>query len=328
MGELLGVYAVKHKDSIIRSASRSGGVFTALSDVILADGGAIFGCVLKEDHLAYHIKAESVEKRDEMRGSKYIQSNVGDTFIEVKSELDSGRMVLFSGTSCQVDGLKCFLGKEYPNLLCVDIVCHGVPSPKVWLEYLKWQERRNKKSIVAVNFRNKAEFGWAAHVESLYTSDGSVINSSVFRELFLRENILRPSCYECKYKSVFHPGDITIADYWGIDKACPGFNDNKGVSLVLVNSEKGKDFFYEALPVLEYFATDIQKSLQPALQAPFPCPEGRKQFWKDFESKDFEYIARNYGGFETFLHMIIRGGKNRIKRVVKKCIGKGGGKNE
>ena len=126
------VYAVKHKSEDVRMDSRSGGIFTALSDKILSEDGVVYGCILTKDFLAVHARAENVEERNKMRGSKYIQSKLGDTFKKVQEDLDAGRRVLFSGTSCQVDGLKHYLGNEYNNLLCVDIVCHGVPSKKVW----------------------------------------------------------------------------------------------------------------------------------------------------------------------------------------------------
>lgn len=322
MGELLGVYAVKHKDSNVRSASRSGGVFTALSDIVLKENGVVFGCVLSDEFLAYHTKATTFAERDAMRGSKYIQSDLRNSFMDVKHYLDSGRKVLFSGTSCQVDGLRRFLGKDYPNLLCVDIVCHGVPSSKVWKSFLAWQERKNKKSIVAVDFRNKRDFGWESHVETLYTKDGDIINSTVFKNLFGSCLTHRPSCYECRYKSVFHPGDITIADYWGIDKAVPGFNDNKGVSLVLINTYLGKIYYELASPSLESVPSEIKNSLQPALQHPFPRPKTRDDFWNDFNTRNFEYIAKKYGGYETAFQSMKRRGIRKAKSVIKKFLGK------
>ena len=233
------VFAVKHKDESTRAASRSGGIFTALSDQVLSNGGVVYGCVLTDKFDAVHIRADNEEDRNRMRGSKYIQSKLGDTFKSVRADLDAQKSVLFSGTSCQVAGLKKYLGKEYKNLLCVDIVCHGVPSPKVWKEYLYWQEKKHKSKIVKVDFRNKKDYGWRAHKETLICENGKSVDSTVFTTLFYGHGILRPSCYECPYKSVMHPGDITIADYWGIEKAAPEFDDNKGVSLVLVNSEMG-----------------------------------------------------------------------------------------
>ena len=222
-----------------------------------------------------------------MRGSKYIRSNLGDTFCNVKKDLIAGVNVLFSGTSCQVDGLKKFLGKDYDNLICIDIVCHGVPSPMVWEEYLKWQEKRKKSKVKTVDFQNKKDYGWCEHVETLFFENGKKKDSKVFTHLFYRHNIIRPSCFECPYKSIMHPGDITIADYWGIEKAAPEFNDNRGVSLVLVNNEFGQKIFGSVKDMVKYKKTRIEDSMQPPLKAPFEKPNEREQFWSDFANKDF-----------------------------------------
>lgn len=298
------VYAVKHKDEIIRAASRSGGVFTALSDEILKDG-VVYGCILTKDFQAIHIRAEDTKTRDQMRGSKYIQSRLGDTYRNVKVDLDAGRTVLFSGTSCQVAGLRRFLGKEYEKLLCVDIICYGVPSSMVWKKYLLWQEKKNADTVIEADFRNKTDFGWHNHVETLTMLGGKKVSSSVFSTLFNGRNVLRPSCYECTYKSIMHPGDITIADYWGIEKAAPGFDDNKGVSLVLINGEKGDKYFESVKDKLNWKSTRIEDSMQPALKEVSPRPKEREVFWRDLLDKDFNYIAKKYGGY---------GLKNKIKR--------------
>ena len=316
------VYAVKHKDEATRAASRSGGVFTALSDQVLSKGGVVYGCILTEDFNAVHIRADDTEERNRMRGSKYIQSKLGDTFKNVKVDLDAQKNVLFSGTSCQVAGLKKYLGKKYSNLICVDIVCHGVPSAKVWNEYLNWQAQKNKSNIVSVDFRNKKDFGWHDHVETIRFENNRVVNRKVFTNLFYGHNILRPSCYECPYKSVMHPGDITIADYWGIEKAASEFDDNKGVSLVLINNESGAGVFEIVKERLIWKQTKLEDSLQPPLKAPFPKPHNREQFWRDFKNKPFEYIAKKYGGIglmnksKTFLR--------KIKRKIKKLVIKDG----
>ena len=307
------VYAVRHKNEDTRAASRSGGIFTALSDEVLEKHGVVYGCVLNENFDAVHVRAENTEDRNRMRGSKYIQSSLGDTFRNIKVDLEEGRFVLFSGTSCQVAGLKAHLQKDYENLICVDIVCHGVPSTKVWHEYLSWQEGKNKSKITSVDFRNKKVFGWRAHMETLYFENGKIESGGVFRTLFYGHNVLRPSCYECPYKSTMHPGDITIADYWGIENAAPEFDDNKGVSLVLVNNEVGEKILDEVKDKLIWRETRIEDSMQPPLKAPFPKPETREQFWKDFENKDFSYIAKKYGGLAPLWYKAIR----KIKRLVK-----------
>lgn len=302
------VFAVQHKDESIRAASRSGGIFTALSDYILEREGVVYGCALTEDFEAVHVRADRKCERDRMRGSKYIQSRMNNTYNNVKYDLDADRNVLFSGTSCQIAGLKKYLGQEYENLLCIDIVCHGVPSPKVWKAYLSWQEIKKQSKVKAVDFRNKKDFGWREHIETLFLASGETVNSKVFTTLFYGHNILRPCCYKCPYKSVMHPGDITIADYWGIEKAAPKFDDNKGVSLVLINNEKGKCVFDAIKDRVRWQETSLEDSMQPPLIAPFPEPENRENFWNDFEYRNFDYIAKKYGGI---------GMGNKIKQVLK-----------
>lgn len=306
------VFAVQHKDEKVRASSRSGGIFTALSDYVLEQDGVVYGCVLTENFEAVHVRADSKHVRDRMRGSKYIQSRMNDTYKNVKYDLNVNRKVLFSGTSCQVAGLKCYLGREYENLLCIDIVCHGVPSPKVWKAYLAWQEKKNRSKVKKVDFRNKKDFGWRDHVEKLCLENGKTVNSKVFTTLFYGHSILRPCCYECPYKSVTHPGDITIADYWGIEKAAPEFDDNKGVSLVLINNDKGKEVFYAIIDRVKWQETRLEDSMQPPLIAPFPEPENRKNFWNDFENKDFNYIVKKNGG--TGIKNKIKNALRRIKR--------------
>lgn len=290
-------YAVKHKDFNTRMESRSGGIFTALSDRVLNEGGVVFGCVLDEEFKAVHIRAENINDRNRMRGSKYIQSEMKDVFSAVRTDLDAGKQVLFSGTSCQVAGLNAFLGKEYENLLTVDIVCHGVPSPMVWKDYLKWQEKKNDSKVVGVDFRNKRDFGWSANVESVSFENGKKINSRVFATLFYEHSILRPCCYRCPYKDTVHPGDISIADYWGVEKAAPGFSDNKGVSLVLLNDDKGKYAFDMVQDEIEIKKTNLEDSMQPSLKSPYREPESRSRFWSDYNHLNTDKIMKKYGGY-------------------------------
>lgn len=310
------VYAVKHKDADTIAVSRSGGIFTALSDWILARDGVVYGCVLDEDFYAIHIRVEKHEDRNRMRGSKYIQSKLGDSYKNVKCDLRDGRFVLFSGTSCQVAGLKQYLGKEYDNLFCVDIVCHGVPSPKVWKEYLNWQEKKNKSKVVEVDFRNKRNYGWRAHKETLIFENGKSIDSDVFTTLFYGHSILRPCCYECPYKSTMHPGDITIADYWGIEKAAPEFDDNKGVSLVLVNNEVGDSAFNSVKDSINWKETRLEDSMQASFKAPYPRPDNRVDFWDSFFTGNFEKVAKKYAGV-GFENKVKRG----IRKIKRKLIG-------
>lgn len=310
------VYAVQHKNEDVRAESRSGGVFTAISDCVLEKGGVVYGCILDDHFNAVHTRAENVENRKLMRGSKYIQSKMGDTYKQVEKDLIDGRVVLFSGTPCQVAGLKHYLREEYDNLLCVDIVCHGVPSPMVWERYLQWQEKKNKSKVNSADFRNKKDFGWREHIETLSFVNGKKTNSKVFTTLFYGHSILRPCCYECPYKSIIHPGDITIADYWGIEKAAPEFDDNKGVSLVLVNNVKGQKCFDLVKERVKWKETRIEDSMQQSLKAPYPEPPGRKKFWDDFSKRDFDYITRKYGD-----NGVLAGIRRILKKIKRRLCG-------
>lgn len=299
------VYAVKHKKDKERLSSQSGGMFAALSDIVLEEGGIIYGCVFDDNFRAIHIRTETKEGRDKMRYSKYVQSDLGDCFQQAADDLKNGRRVLFSGTSCQIAGIKRFLDlKKIPfdagNFYTVDIVCHGVPSPLVWKDYLSWEQGKRKSAIKNVRCRNKQKYGWKSHVTTITWDKGAPVNSRVFPKIFYSHVMLRPACYRCPYKSVMHPADITIADYWGIDKALPGFKDNKGVSLVLINNDAGKELFRRSSKNLIYKQTKIEDSMQLPLIAPYDPPANRAEFWNDYSHHDFGYIARKYGDYHPF----------------------------
>lgn len=298
-------YAVKHKDVEVRMSSRSGGFFTALSNYVLKQNGIIYGCVLDEEFKAIHIRTTNESERDLMRGSKYIQSDLQQIFSQVKEDLDSNKKVLFSGTSCQISGLKSFLRKRYDNLICVDIVCHGVPSPLVFEKYIKWQEEKNKSKCIKFDFRNKKDFGWNSHVETLYFENKKV-NSEIFKTIFYSHCILRPACYKCPYKSTIHPGDLTLADHWGIDKIYPDFNDNKGVSLVLINSEIGEELFDIVTDDLDIKKCNIDDCMSQSLISPFPEPKNRKEFWNYFYNNPFKKTAKKYGKKAGLIKKIIK----------------------
>ncbi len=289
------VYAVKHKNPDVRMNSRSGGFFTALSDFVLNQGGVVYGCVLTDEFEAVHVRADNSEMRDSMRGSKYVQSRMNDVFFNIKRDLqDSRRWVLFTGTPCQVSGLKGFLDDDYDRLILADIVCHGVPSPEIWRQYLAWQEIQNGKCS-AVDFRNKKDFGWADHVETLRFGDKTV-NSKVFTSIFYGHWALRPCCYQCPFRSLHRVGDVSMADYWEIDRAYPGFNDNKGVSLVFVNNDKGATIFDAIKSDFEWKQTKLEDSVRPSMVHPFPVPKDRNSFWKDFLGGSFKKVAWKYTG--------------------------------
>ena len=286
-------YGATSKDDSIRSKSRSGGMFTIISDYILERRGVVFGCRLNDEFEAVHTACTSKKERDALCGSKYVQSSMDNCFRLAKQYLDEDIFVLFSGTSCQIKGLKNYLGKDYKKLLLVDILCHGVPSPAIWHDYLKWQMAQHEVNVKKVSFRNKTDFGWKSHIETIYFEDGTRVDSHLFTDLFYEHNILRPCCYECKFKKFIHPGDITLGDFWEIINIDPEYNDNKGLSLVLLNTQKGADVFNSIKDRINFKKYEAVKTFRKSMLNPFPCPPGRKMFWEKYLSNGFEACVKN-----------------------------------
>lgn len=239
------IYAARHKDIHEIETSRSGAAFIAISDYVLEQGGVVYGAGYAEHFRVVHKRATNKEERNEFKGSKYVQSDLRDIFPQVKADLKQGLIVLFSGTPCQTAGLASYIGKRLrEKLILVDIVCHGVPAPYIWRDYLTYLEKKYKQPIVEVNFRDKSRVGWNEHIESFVFQDGSKKEFNTYTYLFYRHIMLRPSCSKCHYTNFKRPSDFTLADYWGWEKLSPDFNkDNKGCSLLLINSEKGLEIF-------------------------------------------------------------------------------------
>lgn len=291
-------YAAKNKDEQIRLIARSGGIFQSLVHEILRNNGVVYGCALNENHVAVHCRVTDESEAEKLSGSKYVQSDLQNSFYLVRSDLEAGKTVLFSGTPCQIDGLKGFLGEKNSNLVLVDIVCHGVPSPKVWSDYINWVENKKHKKVISANFRDK-KFGWHEHIETLNFSKGEW-NSRIYTSLFYGHCIIRPSCFNCPYKSIYHPSDITLADFWGIDKVNEKFNDDKGVSFILINNDCGKKLFDSVKDDLDFFECSPFDCSQTPLYEAYNIPEEREQFWQDYYEKNFQYIAKMYGGYDKW----------------------------
>lgn len=305
-------YAVKHKNEKVVMNSRSGGVFTSISDYVLSINGKVYGAILNDKFEVEHIGTNTKEIRDKMRGSKYVQSNLKNVFNDIKKDLQNGVFVLFTGTPCQVAGLKNFLNKKYDNLLTVDIVCHGVPSPLVFEKYVEWQQKCNHDKLKTIDFRNKKKFGWRPHYETLFF-DKKQIDSFVYKNLFQKLYAIRPSCFKCPFKSINRVGNISIADYWGIENIDHNFNDNKGTSLVIINDIMGEEIFKKINKSINILETKIEDSIQPALQYNYEKPKEYEMFWDDLEKINFSKIAIKYADYTL---------KNRIKFKLKKIIKK------
>jgi coenzyme F420-reducing hydrogenase beta subunit len=240
-------------------ASTSGGVFPELAKAILAQGGVIYGAAYDESFRVVHICAESESDLDLLRGAKYAQSDLTGIFTDVKKRLDGGQQVLFSGTPCQVLGLKTYLRKAYSNLLTVDLVCHSVPSPLAWEKYL--EHISGEKMLCAVNLRCK-DTGWSRYRYSsrFAFSDGTcrMVGSgqSLYMKLFVGGYITRPSCQHCPAKGYARVSDLTLGDFWGIWNSHPELDDDRGVSLILAHTEKG----LAALGRLEKHAVTLEEA--------------------------------------------------------------------
>lgn len=233
-------YATRNE---IREQSSSGGVFSLLAEAILEQNGVVFGAAFDDKFQVHHISIESKEELKKLRGSKYVQSRLENTFFETKIFLENDRRVLFSGTACQIAGLKNYLGKEYDSLVTVDILCHGVPSTKVWEVYMKYQENKFASEIKSIYFRDK-QYGWKnASLKIKFKNGKEYImptKNDIFQKLFLSDICLRESCYQCQFKEIPRVSDFTIGDCWGIENHMPEMDDDLGTSVILIHSNKGE----------------------------------------------------------------------------------------
>ena len=291
------VYAVRHKDLKEIVTSRSGAVFIALSDWVLNKNGIIYGAGYTGHFRVVHKRAVTKIERDEFKGSKYVQSDLNTVFKQVKNDLENNQYVMFSGTPCQTAGLRAFLkltGVNIDKLFLIDIVCHGVPSPYFWRDYIDYIERKNKQKVIEVNFRDKTKFGWTAHKESFKLED-TYTYTYTYTYTFYQHIMFRRSCGVCHFTNLKRPSDITIGDFWGWQKVDSKFNaDDKGVSLVLLNTEKGKKLFELIKSEINFIKTDTEHCMQPNLQHPSVIHPKRDEFEKDYIKYGFVYVAKKY----------------------------------
>lgn len=299
------VYALRHKNEGIWKKSSSGGVFSALSNYILSQGGCVFGAKYNEHWEVVHAKVETLEQASAFRGSKYVQSDMRDIYPMVKGELMCGRLVLFSGTPCQCEGLRGYLRKEYGNLYIVDIMCHCVPSPKVFADYIKFIQKKAGASICAINMKDKT-LGWGNQTPRIYFDNGKEWFNSpetrLWNSIFYSRLATRPSCYHCRFTNYMRSGDITIGDFWGIEEAHPDFYDKRGVSFIFTNNEKGLGLFHSVSDRFVYRESHVTKCIQPQLKCPVNAPEQREQFWHDYTHMKFRRLCAKhfqYGLFNT-----------------------------
>lgn len=285
-------FAFQTNDAQLLAASSSGGAFSELARPVIEDGGCVFGCALSDHDLKpVHIKISSLAGLSRLRGSKYAQSDVGDTYAECKRELQSGRRVCFSGTPCQIRGLKLYLGKNYPNLLMIDIICHGVPSPKVLVKYKAEEESKARSVLKRLDFRCKAK-SWVSFSMSAGFDDRTCdfiegIKENLYLRVFLSNLPLRESCFDCPVRNGRSGADITLADFWGVQDFCPEMFDDRGTSIVLIHSAMGKVAFEDIRMCgrVREVAFESAVAHNPSYRINAARPDKRDRFFREIDRR-------------------------------------------
>lgn len=314
-------YGGWNKNQEVKAISTSGGVFTNIAKYIIDNNGVVCGAIYDESLNVIHDIVDNMEDLKKINGSKYVQSDLKDNFRKIKEHLDNDKFVLFSGTPCQVSGLNSYLGKEYEKLYTCDIVCHGVPSPKVYRKYIKELEEQNSKKIASVNFRDKVS-GWQGYSFTLNFDDSTkyTINAqkTSYMRAFLSDIDLRESCPTCKFAKLPRYADFTLGDFWGVDKYYPELNkDNKGTSLILVHTVKGKELL-ENLNDIFLKECDLGKAIEgnPSTLKHLPANKNRDKFFNELEEKSLDELANKYIPKPNVIKRVL----GKVKRIVKKII--------
>ena len=286
-------YATKNKNTVDREQSSSGGMMALLAKNILKNDGVVYGATL-ENKKVKHIRIDTIDDLYKIMGSKYVQSEIDYIYREVKKDLQSNKTVLFVGTPCQIEGVKAYLTKEYDNLICVSIMCHGVPSPQVFKRYLEEKEKINQAEIDNIQFRNK-ENGWHKYNVQYHFKNGQdekeYFVNDIYMQGFLKNYFLRESCYNCEMR--FHKknsADLMIGDFWGIENVFPEMDDDKGISALIVNTEKGEKLFNKVKTDIEYRQTDFESILKgnPLLMSSVKYTKNREKFFEMLKNTDIK----------------------------------------
>jgi len=346
------VFAAKNNDLDSRRRSSSGGLFIALAQQCIADGGVVFGAVFDDEWEVHHVRADNIASVLPMMRSKYVQSRTEDTFSEARALLRQGRKVLFTGTSCQIAGLKRFLRRDYDNLLAVDVICHGVPSPMVWRHYLneiadkagssEMAKQQNSTASTAskplykvadVCFREKCRSGfeWEKYgfritfessdeygkntVEHL-----SAFNDNPYMQCFLQNLCLRPSCYACKAKASTSHSDLTIADFWGVRSVLPTYHDCHGVGLAVAHSEKGRQALLRCDVSVQETTICEATAANPSYYYSVAMPTSRDRFFRLVASGTSVEEATRDCLYREFVARLRHNPIAMAKHLIKKCL--------
>lgn len=289
-------FALRRKDSYAREKSQSGGAFALLAEQALRQKSIVYGVGFDTD---LHVKYLRIERKSELyrlQRSKYVQADIGNTYLQIRADLSSGKSVLFSGTPCHVDGLLRYLkqvGANTENLMTVDLICHGTPSPRHYREYLHAVSAQVGQPVTRFIFRDRT----VRDTEIFYFGKKRK-TSRCWTDLFYTHNSLAASCYDCRFTNLDRPGDLTVGDAWGIEKTNPSLNPGEGISLVLLNTEKGRAAFQQIFQkaILYPMSLENGECIQPTMQHPYSKPETYDDFWADYFAEGFEYTLKKYTG--------------------------------
>lgn len=309
-------YACYNKNLEDRLNSSSGGLFILIAKEIIKRNGVVFGAAFNEDFSVSHTCVETIKDLKKFMGSKYVQSSIDETYKKAKEFLESDRFVLFSGTPCQIEGLKKYLQKDYDKLYTQDFICHGVPSPKLWEKYLDYQHELAGSNITAVSFRNKDD-GWSKFRLTIMFKNkkhSEYASKDIYMQLFLSNLCLRESCYNCAFKKVNRESDLTLADFWGINEINPKFNDDKGVSLIAIHSKKGAELFNAIKKDIEFIEVDLEKAIKhnPSMINSAPITGNHKKFMNDLDKLSIEELSKKYLKKKSVFARAFRKLKNKI----------------
>ncbi len=291
-------FGAKARDKGVRYTSTSGGVFTAAAKYMLESGGAVYGAGYGQDMRVVHKEVLKIDDLEDIRRTKYVQSDLSGTYRRIEQRLKEGRAVLFCGTPCQAKGLKLFLRHEYEKLLIMDIICYGVPSPGIWEAYVRYLERKKGGKMTAFSFRDKRNQD-DGHTRSYVICGKEYADSmyhDIYCQMYFRNYMLRPSCHSCRFCTTARDSDVTIGDFWGIEKVRPEWADGMGQSVVILHTKKAKRWWQAILKELDYFECEREDILQPRLTSSTDMAEERGNFMKLYRISPllmFQYFERN-----------------------------------
>lgn len=306
--------AYSKEDEILKETS-SGGIFPLIANEVLSQDGIVIGATLNDNNKLIHVAISKKNELDKLKGSKYLQSDLKNIFEYIKENLKEN-IILFVGTPCQVAGLKAFIKKDRDNLICIDLICHGVPSYKLFNKYIKELEEKNNDKLLNYNFRNK-ETGWDTYSNTATFKNKKVTElakDNNYMKLFLSNIALRESCFNCNFKLGNKYSDITLGDFWGIQSYYQDMYNKKGVSAIIINTKKGNIIFDSIKKelILKRCKLNEIMSGNPSLSYSSKCPINRKKFFKDLDKINFDKLVKKYAHKVGITRKLI----NKIKRFI------------